>query len=159
MAATVQLNPAARLVWQSMVLVGFLLAAVGMLDLIQLWVPLQLGIPEWEYGTASSFFDQFPAVGLGLALMMGGSLALGWRWSARSLGVLCLALAIGMWLVASIYLTVVPFVFKAVREPVALTGVKKGLAKTLVQALVYPLALLWLAGLAWWGTRQSRQGL
>jgi hypothetical protein len=157
MASTVQLNPAARLVWQSMVLVGLLLAAVGMLDLIQLWVPLQLGIPEWEYGTASSFFDQFPAVGLGLALMMGGSLALGWRWSARSLGILCLVLAIGMWLVASIYLTVVPFVFKAVREPVALTGVKKGLVKTLVQALVYPLALLWLAGLSWWGTKTGRR--
>jgi hypothetical protein len=157
MSSTVQLNPAGRLVWQSMVLVGLLLAAVGIVDLVQLWVPVQLGIPEWEYGTASSFFDQFPAVGLGLALMMGGSLALGWRWSARSLGILCLVLAIGMWLVASIYLTVVPFVFKAVREPVTLTGVKKGLVKTLVQALVYPLALLWLAGLSWWGTRSGRR--
>lgn len=157
MASTVQLNPAARLVWQSMVLVGLLLAAVGMLDLVQLWVPLQLGIPEWEYGTASSFFDQFPAVGLGLALMMGGSLALGWRWSARSLGLLCLVLAISMWLVAAVHLTVVPFVFKAVRDPVVMTGVKKGLVKTLAQALIYPLALLWLAGLAWWGTRGVRQ--
>jgi len=157
MSSNVRLNPAARLVWQTMVLVGLLLAAVGMLDLVQLWVPLQLGIPEWEYGTASSFFDQVPAVGLGLALMMGGSLALGWRWSARSLGVLCLVLAVGMWLVASIYLTVVPFVFKAVREPVVLTGVKKGLVKTLVQALVYPLALLWLAGLAWWGSRTGQR--
>jgi len=158
MATTVRLNPAARLAWQTVVLVGFLLAAVGLLDLVQLWVPPQFGIPEWEYGTASSFFDQFPVVGLGLALTMGGLLALGWRRTVRGIGVACLLIAVFMWLVAALYLTVVPFAFKAVRDPVVLTGIKKGLAKALAQSLIYPFAMLWLAGIGWWGTRMARKG-
>jgi hypothetical protein len=158
MPPLVQLSPAARLVWQTMIVVGSLLAVIGLLDLAQLWVPIQFGVPEWEYGTASSFFDQFPAVGLGLALIMGGSLALGWRWTVRGLGIACLLIAMFMWVVAAVYLTVVPFTFKAVRDPVVLTGIKKGLVKTLTQSLVYPFAMLWLAGMGWWGTRASRKG-
>ena len=158
MPPSVQLTPAARVVWQVVVLLGLLLAVVGLLDLVQLVVPLQFGVPEWEYGTASAFFDQFPVVGLGLALAMGGMLALGARWTVRGLGTVCLVIAVSMWVIAAIYLTVVPFTFRAVQDPVVMTGVKKGLVKALAQSLVYPLAMLWLAGIGWWGTRFTRRG-
>jgi len=90
-------------------------------------------------------------------LVMGGLLALGWRWSVRGLGIACLLIAVSMWVVAAVYLTVVPFTFRAVQDPVVMTGIKKGLVKALAQFLVYPLAMLWLAGIGWWGTRLARR--
>jgi hypothetical protein len=63
-----------------------------------------------------------------------------------------------MWLALSLYATVLPAALRAVPDPFALTPIKKAAAKTGVQALLYPFALLWLAGAAWRASLKRRAG-
>lgn len=146
------------LLWQVFAIVGMLFFVLGVVNLGLVWFPLELGEPEWEYGTTSAFFDLFPLLGLGIALLVSSSIALGWKWTARGVALTCILVAVFMWLAFALFVTVFPLVFRAVGSPVALTPVKKAAAKTAVQALIYPFALLWLAGAAWRATLRRRGG-
>ena len=139
------LLPRADLPWRVLLVLGLVFLVVSGTDLAMLWLPGRLGVPEWEYGTSSAFFDSFPMFGIGLLLLGAGARALGYRWLELTVIVLAVLTAVFMWLVAALYATVAPLVFKMAHDPVALTPLKKAAVKTAVQAVVYPLALLWLA--------------
>jgi hypothetical protein len=139
-----------------MLLIGLLLALMGLADTLTLWLPGRIGVAEWEFGTVSAFFDSFPLLGLGLVFLIGAGLALGRRWPVRLAALACVLIALVMWAAAVLYLTVLPLALKAVNDPVMLGAVKKGIVKTGVQAAVYPFALLWLAGVSWWATVPRR---
>jgi hypothetical protein len=124
---------------------------------------MELGDSEWEIGTTSHFFDTFPLLGLGIAFLMSATIAQGRRWSVRTLATFCILLAVFMWLALALYVTVLPAAYKvigspSVGNPDALTPLKKAGAKTAVQALIYPFALLWLAGTGWRASLRKRMG-
>ena len=56
---------------------GFLV--VGGASLFAPLFPLRIGVIEWEFGTASEFFDNVPIFGLGLGFLMAAGLAAGAR--------------------------------------------------------------------------------
>ncbi len=152
------LPPNQVLLWRMFVVLGLAFLLMGLVNAATLWFPLELGESEWEFGTSSTFFDTFPMFGLGLGLLAAGAVALGRKWTARSVAALCILTAVFMWLVFALYATVVPLVIKVVQNPIALTPIKKAAAKKVVQALVYPFALLWVAGAAWRATLRRRGG-
>jgi len=147
-----------QLIWRVITGIGLVFLLLGLLDAALSWFPLQLGDSEWELGTTSHFFDTFPLLGLGLSFLLATSVAQGRRWTARALATFCVLLAVFMWLAVALYATVLPLAFKYVANPDALTPMKKAGAKTAVQALVYPFALLWLAGVGWRASFRRRPG-
>lgn len=153
-----RLPPNQALLWRTFAVLGLVFLLIGLVTAGTLWFPLELGESEWELGTSSSFFDTFPVLGLGIGFLVASSVALGWKWSIRSVAAACVLIAVFMWLVFALYGTVVPLAFRAVRNPIALTPIKKATAKTVVQAAIYPFALLWLSGVAWRATLRRRGG-
>lgn len=147
-----------QLIWRVITGIGLVFLLLGLLEAGTAWFPLQLGDPEWELGTTSHFFDTFPLLGLGISFLLATSIARGHRWSARALATFCVLLAVFMWLALALYATVLPMAFKYVANPDALTPIKKAGAKTAVQALLYPFALLWLAGAGWRASLRRRPG-
>jgi hypothetical protein len=153
------LPPREALLWRMFAALGLAFLIIGLINAGTLWFPLDLGEPEWELGTSSTFFDTFPILGLGIGFLAASSVALGRKWSARSVAATCILVAVFMWLVLALYATVLPMVLRVVNNPIALTPIKKAAAKTGVQALIYPFALLWLAGAAWRATLRRRGGV
>jgi hypothetical protein len=147
-----------ELIWRIVAAIGLVFLLLGLLDIALTWFPLDLGDSEWELGTTSHFFDTFPLLGLGISFLLATSIAEGRRWQARTLATFCVLLAVFMWLALALYVTVLPVAFKAIGNSAALTPIKKAGAKTAVQALIYPFALLWLAGAAWRASLRKRSG-
>lgn len=145
-----------QLIWRVIAIVGLTFLVVGLIDAGSAWLPLQLGESEWELGTTSQFFDTFPLLGLGLALMVGAAVARGRTWQVRGLATFCILISVFMWLALALYLTVLPLFLAKITDPIALTPLKKSAAKTGVQALIYPFAFLWLATVAWRASLRKR---
>lgn len=150
--------PEYQVIWRSLGVVGIVFFTLGLANLATIWLPGHLGDPEWEFGTTSQFFDTFPLLGLGMAFLVGRGVALGRRWQIRAIATVCIIVAVLMWLALALYATVLPMALGAVADPMALTPLKKAAAKTGVQALVYPFALLWLAGASWRASLRRRGG-
>ena len=151
-------DPSRRLVWQVFGAIGVVLFLVGLVKVALLWLPAELGEQEWEYGTSSNFFDVFPLLGLGIGFLTASALALGRKWAARGTATFALLLAVFMWLAFALFATVFPAALRAVGDPLAMTPLKKAAAKTLVEAVVYPFGLLWLAGAAWRASLRRGRG-
>ena len=135
--------------WQVFSGIGVVFLVVGAVTLFSPLFPLRIGVIEWEFGTASALFDNVPIFGLGLGLLMASGLALGARWRVRGLALICILLALVIWLAAGLYATVVPQALGAAPNPVALTAIKKAVAKGAIQILIYPVAFLWLGIWSW----------
>ena len=146
-------------VWRIVLVLGALLAVVGGIDLVSLWFPASPEIPEWGFGTASTFFDTFPQLGLGVVLLLAASIALNWRWTTRGVATFCVLISVLMWLAAYLYLTALPFVTQVTADPLVRAHVQKATVKTGLQALVYPLLLLLLAVRGWRSTLQRKGGV
>jgi hypothetical protein len=145
-------------VWRIVLLLGALLALVGGMDLAALWFPASPEVPEWGFGTASTFFDTFPQFGLGVVFLLSASTALNRRWTTRAVATLCVLTSILMWLAAYLYLSALPFVTQVATEPLVRAHVQKATAKTGLQALVYPMLLLLLAVRGWRSTLGAKGG-
>jgi hypothetical protein len=129
--------------------IGFLLAVVGLADLLLVWFPLAVGNPEWEFGTVSAFLDGLPAASLGLGLVLASALVLRQRWVVRVTAVLFALLALLILGAAVLYATNIPLALRSVTDPTYQLGMYKAVVKTLVQALCYPAAFLWIAAHGW----------
>ncbi len=147
-----------QVVWQVVTAIGVVFFVLGLLDAGLTWLPLRLGESEWELGTTSQFFDTFPFLGLGMSFLLAAGIARGRRWQARSIATLCILIAVFMWLAFALYATVLPMAFARVPNPALLTPMKKAASKTAVEALLYPFALLWLAGAGWRASFRKRAG-
>jgi len=142
-------NPELVLSWQVFTALGLVFLFVGGVSLFVPLFPLRIGVIEWEFGTASEFFDTVPIFGLGLGFLMAAGLASGARVRVRTLALVCISCALLMWLTAGLYATVVPQAYNAAPSPTALTAIKKAVAKTAIQILIYPVGFLWMGIWSW----------
>jgi hypothetical protein len=142
-------NPEFTLTWQIFTVLGLVFLFVGAVTLFAPLFPLRIGVIEWEFGTASEFFDSVPIFGLGLGFLMAAGLASGARVRVRTLALVCIFLALLMWFTAGLYATVVPQAYNAAPSPTALTAIKKAVGKAAVQILIYPVGFLWMGIWSW----------
>ena len=143
------LAPAPDFGWLLLGWMGLAFALIGGWDVLLTWVPMHFGNPEWEFGTITSSLDGLPVLTMGLVLVLGAGAARGTRWLVRTMAVLLVALAVAILVAAALYATSVPIALKSVMDPVVKTGLKKAIAKTTTQAVVYPVAFAWIALQAW----------
>ena len=144
-----RLSPAPDFGWDLLGWIGLVFAAVGGVDLLLTWYPMNFGNPEWEFGTVSAALDGLPVLTLGLGLLMGAGAARGQRWLVRTMAVVLALLAVLIVAAAILYLLNLPIALQSVTQPVIRTGLKKAIAKTAGQSVLYPLAFGWIAWKAW----------
>jgi hypothetical protein len=143
-AARPPLVPAPDVGWSLIGTVGLVFLVVAGTDLTLLWYPAQLGAPQWEFGVISRTYDGLPLLTMGLVLSLGGAVATGRRWLIVTLAAMLLLLAVALLGALFIYATDVPIALNAVREARPRSGLKRAIAKSVVQGILYPAAFIWL---------------
>ena len=121
---------------------GLVFTLVGGLDLALGWYPLQLGNPQWEFGTVSRTYDMLPITALGLVLLLGSGVARGARWWIRSVGVALLVLGLAVAAGMVLYALNIPLALKSVVDPLAMLGIKRAIVKALGQGVLYTLVFV-----------------
>jgi hypothetical protein len=139
--------------WRWIGWLGLALTVVAVGDLLLTWIPLQVGSPEWEFGTIAASFSGLPLVTIGLAALLGSALARGIRWQLTGLAVVLIALALAVVGALIVFVLVVPVALSAVEGP-ARTGILKAIVRTALLGLVFSMAY---AGAAIGALRQARK--
>lgn len=145
--------PAPDFGWKLLGWVGGVLLISGLIDIGIAIYPLMLGNPEWEFGTIGSVLNGLTVPMLGLALLLGAAVARGWGQGPRVWAIVAIAVAVIILAAAVIWALNLPLAFRTVQEPAARLGLKKSVAKTVAQAILYPVAFLWIG---WQGFRHAR---
>jgi hypothetical protein len=143
------LAPQPDLGWYLLGAVGLVFFIVGLFDVVLAWYPLNFGNPEYEFGTYSQVMNFMPLPLLGLALFLASGVARGIKWVSQAVAVVMILLVAGILVGAMLYATNIPLALDRVKEPLIRTGLKKQIFKTLVQAVIYPIALLYVSVKAW----------
>jgi hypothetical protein len=123
---------------------GFALFVVGGTDLLLSWFPARFGNPEWEFGTITAALNSMPAPLMGLTLLLVAALQSESVVWARILSVVMLVWAVALVGLAVIYGLTIPLAAKGFDVPNIGLGLKRAIGKSLVQLVVYPVAMLWL---------------
>lgn len=135
--------------WRLVAVVGLLFVVIGGTDVALTWYPTQFGSAEWEFGTVTTSLNGLPLPTLGLVLLLGSGVVVGWRWAARGASVVCALGGLVIIVAGVLYATNVPIALRSVTQPVAHQALMKAITKTTVQLVVYPVGLFWLAVLGW----------
>jgi hypothetical protein len=141
-------EPAPELGWYLLGGLGLVFALVGSMDIALAWYPPNFGDMEWKFATVTTTLNSFPLFTMGLILMTVSGLARGRRWI---IGTMIVVLALVVLLVigcAVLYLPQISSAMTAVTEPTIKMGLKRAIAKTVVQLVLYPVVLSWIAVLA-----------
>ena len=115
---------------------GGMITVVAIGDLLLAWYPMNLGVPEWEFGTIAASFAGLPLVTIGLASLFASVLARGSKWGIRIVAGLLLALAAWILAALAIFALDVPMALRVVSPEVAI-GLKKAIAKTALLGIVF----------------------
>jgi hypothetical protein len=145
--------PAPDFGWKLLGFVGGVLLVVGLVDLGLAFYPPMFGNPNWEFGTISGSLNSLPVPMLGLGLLLGAAVARGWILGTRVWAIVGIVLAVFIVAAAVIWALNLPLAFRSVQEPAARLGLKKSVTKSVAQAILYPVAFLWIG---WQGLRHSR---
>ncbi|HET8634749.1 MAG TPA: hypothetical protein VFL88_11445 [Gemmatimonadales bacterium] len=145
--------PAPDFGWKLLGWVGGVLLIVGLIDLGLAFYPPMFGNPNWEFGTISSQLNSLPVPTLGLGLLLGAAVARGWELGMRIWAIVGIVLAVFIVAAAVLWALNLPLAFRSVQEPAARLGLKKSVAKSVAQAILYPVAFLWIG---WQGLRHAR---
>ena len=129
--------------------IGAAFTVIGLFDVVLSWVPFAFGDAEWEFGTVTTTMDSLPLAALGLALLLGSGVARGKRLLLRALSAVFVLLALTIVTFALLYATEVPLALRAMRDPMMALAMKKAIAKTSMQLLVYPVLFFWLGFTGW----------
>ena len=128
--------------WSLLQVMGWLFVIVGLLNIVLLWWPLQMGNPEYEFASVAASLDSLPLPTMGLAFALAASRALGNTTGAKVAMVTAVALAVLVVLAAVLYGLDVPLALKAVKEGPVRLGIMKSILKVSAQAVLYPVALI-----------------
>ena len=135
--------------WYLLGVAGAVFAIVGWFDIALTWYPSNFGSPEFQFASYSQSMNFLPLPMLGLMLMLAGGVARGIRWIPRFVA-LALVVAVALIVVGAVFwaLSAVQGL-ESVQDPMVLRGLKKAIAKTALQATVYPIAMLYVSVKAW----------
>jgi hypothetical protein len=125
-------------------LVGVLFTVIGGHEILSQVFPLNLGTPEWEFGTYSSVMDNMPLLIMGLGFLGVFAVVGGHKVLARVLAAILFVLALFLIAFAFLYLTNVPQALRVRSGPAIQTGIKKAVTKASIQTALFPVTLLWL---------------
>jgi hypothetical protein len=141
-------RPAGRYVhpvaWDLLGLLGFALFAVGGTDFLLAWFPARFGNPEWEFGTITAALNNMPAPLMGLTLLLVAALQSESVVWSRILSVVMLVWAVVLVGLSVIYALTIPLAAKGFEVPNIGLGLKRAIGKSVVQLVVYPVAMLWM---------------
>jgi hypothetical protein len=143
------LPPAPDFGWELLGFMGLVFLGMGLLDIVLSGYPFSFGNPEWEFGTIGSWLNALSVPTLGLTLLIGAAVARGWALGVRIWAIVLLLAALIVLALLVVYSLNLPLAFRAVTEPLARTGLKKSVAKTLIQGVFYPTVFLIVAIKAW----------
>ena len=138
--------------WRLAMWVGLALMLVAYGDMAIGLYPLKFGDAQWEFGTFSRLFDSLPLVTMSTVLLLAGGRATGNSVATRVAGLVSVLLAALLIVGIVSYLLTLPLAFDSVTDPVAKSGLKRAVLKTLMQGAVYPVVFL---GLGWAGLRRT----
>ena len=138
--------------WAALGWIGLAFVIIGMVDLVLAWYPPALGSPEWEFGTIGATLNGLPLPALGLTLSLAAGIAGGSRWRMRTTSVVAVCLALLVFGLAFIYVTVIPVALAEATNPVVRTGLLKSIAKAIALLAIYPVLFTWVGYQGW---RQS----
>jgi hypothetical protein len=143
------LAPTPDMGWYLLGVAGVVFALVGFFDIALTWYPSNFGSAEFEFASYSQSMNFLPLPILGLMLVLAGGVARGIRWVPKTVVALLVVVVVLILVGAVLWATSVPVGLKAVQDPMVLRGLKKAIAKTAVQATLYPIALLYVSVKAW----------
>lgn len=127
--------------WSLLWWMGWTFLVIGLLNVILIWIPLQLGNAEYEFGSAANALDSMPLPVMGLVFVFASSRARGRETGAVVAQVVAMLLALLVLTMGTLYWLNVPVALKAVQEPMIRFGLKKSILKVSTQTVLYPLAL------------------
>ena len=142
------LEPDFYLGWQLLLAVGWLFIVIGMLSIVLIWIPLQIGSPEFEFASVAASFDSLLVPILGFVLALAASRALGKERMAQLTIALVVLLVILILLAAALYALNVPMALRVAVAPEPRLAIRKSIVKVVVQTIAYPVALLSFARMA-----------
>lgn len=134
-----------QLGWGLLLVLGWVFTVIGLLNIVLVWIPLQIGNAEYEFASAANALDSLPVPVMGLVFALAASRARGQLQMARFIRVIMVLLAVLILAAGLLYWLNVPLALKAVQEPMIRLGIKKSILKVTVQSLIYPASLLGLA--------------
>jgi len=132
----------ATLGWSVLLVMGWLFVIVGLLNIVLLWWPLQMGNPEYEFASVAASLDSLPLPTMGLAFALAASRASGRPTSAKAAMVIAVVVAVLVVLAAALYGLDVPLALNAVKAGPIRLGILKSIMKVSAQAVLYPVALI-----------------
>ncbi len=139
--------------WRVLLWIGSAFVVAGFADLALAWYPSAFGSSDWEFGTITQTLNGLPVPALGLALVMASAAARGWRGAVRAVAVLFGLWAVVLMALGLLYATSIPIGLRAVVDEVPRLGLKKAIARSVVQFAGYSVVFLVLAIIGWRGTR------
>ncbi len=133
-------------VWAGLSLpVGLAFLLAGGADLVLTWLPVAFGSAEWEFGTITQTLNGLPVPTLGLLLVGLWGAATARRWVVLSAGIIWAVLALWVLGMGGLYGLTIPVALKSTSSSLILLGLKKSIARSLVQVVAYAGAYFWLA--------------
>jgi hypothetical protein len=140
--------------WRVLGGLGWVMLAASLADLGLTWYPLEIGRPEWEFGTVAASYSGAPLLAMALAILLSAGFALGRAWMVRLSAALLIVLGLLMAAATVLFLLDVPLALR-LSPPEVLLGIKKTIAKTVVLGAIFPIFFL-IAGIAALRTSSSR---
>lgn len=142
-------EPAPELGWYLLGGLGLVFAVVGGLDLLLAWYPTSFGSAEWKFATVTTTMMSFPLFSLGLVLLAGSAMGRGKRGLNRTMAIVLLLVVVLVLGCAILYLPQISTALASVKDPTVKIGVQRAILKTIIQLVMYPVVLLWIAWLSW----------
>ena len=141
-------EPAPELGWYLLGGLGAVFVIAAGVDLALTWYPPNFSLAEWKFGTVTATLNGFPLVALGIILLTASAMARGRIRLLRVMLVALVVIVLGVVGCALLYLPEVSTALASVPDPTVRMGLKRGITKTIVQLILYPVVLSWIAVVA-----------
>jgi hypothetical protein len=149
------LEPSPSQAWLVLGTVGIAFALVAAVDLVLVWYPLGFGNREWEFGTVTAVFGGLPLLLTGAGLGIASGLQRGRGLLVRVMSGFLILLALLLVVMLVLYSRTLSAALGSSPDPLVVTGIRKAIAKTLLQGVMYT-AASGVMGISGW--RRISQG-